>query len=257
MVTGYQDKQFLQNFVILTNKIDAMLSAVTGFVTVPASFAALLALTNSTVADFKVKLAAITGIDESNDRQYIKEYIRVVQQMVDMKVPMSAPVAPVPTGSDSGGSLATGTYYYRFSAIDAAGGESILSNEVNSGARTGPNASVAFAAGVAINGAVSYKAYRGTATGPAGTLVSYPLTASQFTTGFTDTGAAGFAGTTATLPTVPTAVKAVLTDTEFAAAVSTGTKAALLSKVTGDYLDTSGVPPQGISATIDAGAQWL
>jgi hypothetical protein len=90
-----------------------------------------------------------------------------------------------PTASATGGTLATGTYYYRVTAVGAPG-ESLPSNE-RSVSVTGPTASVSLSWN-AFPGATGYRVYRGTA--PFGED-AYQASA---TPTFTDTGAAGTAG---------------------------------------------------------------
>lgn len=110
-------------------------------------------------------------------------------------VAVAAPGAVTPTGSNAGGSLATATYYYKVTAVGDFG-ETTPATEVNSGARTGPNASCALDwADVA--GASSYRVYIGTS--------------SDGQTGYFETTTSSFSHTTqtglvtATVPTVNTA----------------------------------------------------
>jgi hypothetical protein len=97
---------------------------------------------------------------------------------------------PTPTGltgtpSSTGGSLATGTYFYKVTALNATG-ETVPSGEISVPV-TGPTGSVALSWN-AVPGATGYRVYRGTASG--GQNVFYTSGA----TSFTDTGAAGTAG---------------------------------------------------------------
>jgi hypothetical protein len=108
-----------------------------------------------------------------------------------------APVQSAATTSATGGTLAAATYYYKVTALTAAG-ETVGSNE-QSIATSGTTSSnvVTWAA---VTGATGYRVYRGTAA--AGENIYY--TAGNVTT-FTDTGAASTAGSTpvsntATLP---------------------------------------------------------
>ena len=103
-----------------------------------------------------------------------------------------APGTVTPTGSSTGGTLAAATYYYKVTALNAAG-ETVGSPEANV-TTTGATSSVALA-WAAVTGATSYKVYRGTAAG----LESVFYTTA--TNSFTDTGAAATAGT---VPTVNT-----------------------------------------------------
>ncbi|MBA2751596.1 MAG: baseplate J/gp47 family protein [Actinobacteria bacterium] len=99
---------------------------------------------------------------------------------------LSAPTGVTATPSASGGTLASGTYYYKVSALNALG-ETIASAEV-SAVVVGPTGSVSIAWG-AVTGATSYRIYRGTAAGAENTYYT------DAATPFVDTGAAGTAGT--------------------------------------------------------------
>ena len=98
-----------------------------------------------------------------------------------------APSLPVLTGAATGGTLAASAYFYKVSAISAAG-ESEASAEATI-TTTGATSTVTVN-WTAVAGATSYKIYRGTVAG--GQNVFYTST----TNSFTDTGAAGTAGTT-------------------------------------------------------------
>lgn len=114
-----------------------------------------------------------------------------------------APSTPGLTNITTGGTLAAATYYYKVTALTAAG-ETIGSSE-SSVVTTGATSSVGLA-WPAVAGATSYKVYRGTAS--AGQNTYYASAG----TSFTDTGAAGTAGTVpvantanVVVPSVPTA----------------------------------------------------
>lgn len=97
---------------------------------------------------------------------------------------------PTPTGlagtaSTTGGSLATGTYFYVVTALNETG-ETKASSEISVPV-TGPTGSVALSWNPVAR-ATGYRVYRGTSAG--GENVSYTST----TNSFTDTGAAGAAG---------------------------------------------------------------
>lgn len=89
------------------------------------------------------------------------------------------------TASASGGSLATGTYYYEVTAI-GAGGESTVTSEIQK-AVTGPSGKISLIWHAA-PGATSYRIYRGTTAG--GENVYYTSSSNSFI----DTGAAGTSG---------------------------------------------------------------
>lgn len=108
---------------------------------------------------------------------------------------VAAPGTITPTGSNSGGSLATATYYYKVTAVGAFG-ETTPATEVNSGARTGPSASCALA-WAAVPNASSYRIYIGTSSnGQTGYFTST-------TNSFSHTTQTGLV--TATVPTTNTA----------------------------------------------------
>lgn len=98
----------------------------------------------------------------------------------------AAPVANAPTTANTGGTLAAATYYYKVTALNAAG-ESLGSNE-GSVTTTGASSSNTIT-WAAVSGATSYRVYRGTAAGAESTYY-----APGNVTTFTDTGAAGTAG---------------------------------------------------------------
>src|SRR6185437_7647241 len=86
-----------------------------------------------------------------------------------------------PSTATSGGALAAATYFYKITAINAAGFESYVSNEVSQ-VTTGATSTVSLAWS-AVPGAVSYKIYRSTASNAEVFLTSV------VTTSFTDAGA--------------------------------------------------------------------
>jgi len=98
---------------------------------------------------------------------------------------LAAPIGSAGTASSTGGSLATGTYYYEVTAISSAG-ESVGSCEISE-AVTGPTGSVALSWN-AVTGATSYRIYRGTSSGGESTYYTSSSPA------FTDTGASGTSG---------------------------------------------------------------
>lgn len=97
-----------------------------------------------------------------------------------------APTSPVATPSTTGGTLASNTYYYKITALDAAG-ETVGSTEV-SATTTGTTSSVALT-WTAVSGATSYKIYKGTTSNGENAYFT------SGTASFTDTGTAGIAGT--------------------------------------------------------------
>jgi len=104
-----------------------------------------------------------------------------LQKDVDTQVP--APSGLSASASGGGGTLPSGTYYYVVTAIDGAGGETPMSNEVSVAVTLGQNVVLNWTASAY---AVGYKVYRGTAPGAEQLLqgVGIPTT----TNTFTDTG---------------------------------------------------------------------
>jgi len=105
---------------------------------------------------------------------------------IEREEDLPAPTGLVGTASSTGGSLATGTYFYKVTALNA-NGETLPSNEIGV-AVTGPTGSVSLTWG-AVPGATGYRVYRGTSAG--GENVFYAST----TNSFVDTNAAGTPGT--------------------------------------------------------------
>jgi hypothetical protein len=95
----------------------------------------------------------------------------------------------------SGGSCASGTYYYEVTALDGSGGESAPAFEF-SAVVTGPTGSVTLNYTSIASGAVTYRIYRGTSSG--GENVFYTTTNNNT---FTDTCAASSSGTPPTTTT--------------------------------------------------------
>ncbi len=104
-----------------------------------------------------------------------------------INVRLAPPGSLAASPSASGGTLASGTYFYQAIALDAAGGTTVASNEATA-VVTGPNGSVSLTWS-AVTGASSYRVYRGTSSGGENTYYT------SSTNSLTDTGAAGTAGT--------------------------------------------------------------
>lgn len=98
---------------------------------------------------------------------------------------IAAPTLNTATPSTTGGTLAAGTYYYRVTALTAAG-ETTVSNQV-SAVTTGTTSSVALAWG-AVTNATGYRVYRSTAAGSNGAKVGADVLVP--TVSYTDTGTA-------------------------------------------------------------------
>lgn len=103
---------------------------------------------------------------------------------------LAAPTQNAPSTATTGGTLAAATYYYKVSALNAAG-ETLPSGE-QSQVTTGSTSTVTVN-WAAVPGATSYRVYRGTAAGAENVY----FTAGAGATSFVDTGAAGTAGTPA------------------------------------------------------------
>jgi len=116
---------------------------------------------------------------------------------------VSAPTGVVAAGSNSGGSLASATYFFKVCAVAgfaATGlGQSVPSSEVNSGAITGPNGSVTITVGTEPTGALYYALYAGTATGTETFQYTFVGNSTKFTTYVT--GGATPSGTDSTADT--------------------------------------------------------
>ena len=83
---------------------------------------------------------------------------------------LSTPAAPTGTPSSSGGTLLTGSYYYKIVAVDSTGALSAVGAESSAVSVTGPTGSVALS-WTAVSGASSYRIYVG--TGGAGVENTY------------------------------------------------------------------------------------
>lgn len=150
---------------------------------------------------------------------------------------ISAPTLNSATPSISGGSLATGTYYYEITATDSSG-ETTASNE-KTAAVTGPTGSVALSWG-AVTGATGYKIYRGTSSSQENLLVT--TIASGATTTYTDT--------MATPPIVETGWKYKLPwSARNGNTLAIATFLQLGSPVVIEVTDQSGVPFQQLGET--------
>jgi hypothetical protein len=77
---------------------------------------------------------------------------------------LGTPATPTCTPSSSGGTMLTGTYYYKIVAVDSTGSLSVASVESSGASVTGPTGSNAIA-WTATSGASSYRIYVGTASG--------------------------------------------------------------------------------------------
>lgn len=77
---------------------------------------------------------------------------------------VAAPVLTSATGTSTGGSIGAGTYYVKVTA-NTGFGESVVSNEVNTGALTGSTNKITVVVGTEPAGALNYNVYVGTATG--------------------------------------------------------------------------------------------
>ncbi|HEX4774984.1 MAG TPA: hypothetical protein VH234_05715 [Candidatus Saccharimonadales bacterium] len=99
---------------------------------------------------------------------------------------MSAPTGAAVGAATAGGSLTAGTYFYKISAIDGSGGETLPSTEV-SGTTSGGNLTLPISWN-AVQGVISYRIYRGTSSGAENVFYT------SNTNSFSDTGAASTGG---------------------------------------------------------------
>lgn len=156
---------------------------------------------------------------------------------------LAPPTGLAVTKTTTGGAFTAGTYYWVVTAVDSAGGETTVSNEVHI-ALTG-STSTAKLTWNAVVGADHYQIYRGTAAGAENTLVGTVAAGSALT--FTDTGAAGTAAT-------PPAANAanVYNQTQRASIAST---TALNPLLMGDA-DGAGAVNFATTAPVDTTDQW-
>ena len=150
-------------------------------------------------------LAYETGVDTGPDFDNYLDDAPLPRNMTiglrsgaDFVTYLARPGQPTCTASASGGTLATGTYYYiitAFNAIGESGGSIEKSVSV-----TGPTGSVDVSWS-AVTGATSYRVYRSTGTDQSHRQAIYLAAGSS--TSLTDTGSAGSAGSP---PAVPTAI---------------------------------------------------
>jgi hypothetical protein len=106
---------------------------------------------------------------------------------------VSAPTVAV-VGSDSGGALATATYFVYVAAVTGFG-QSAVSTVQSSGARTGPSASVAVTVATEPTGALYYALYVGTVTGIANAHFQTYFTGNVYTLTTYNAAGAVIAGT--------------------------------------------------------------
>ena len=106
---------------------------------------------------------------------------------------VSAPTVAV-VGSDSGGALATNTYFCYVAAV-AGFGQSAVSTVQSSGARTGPSASVAITVSTEPTGGLYYALYVGTVTGIANAHFQTYFTGNTYTLTTYNAAGAVIAGT--------------------------------------------------------------
>lgn len=191
-------------------------------------------------ADIDGLKAAIVGIATAHEveRSFLLRHIsQMVQKLFDLTKPMATPVGPSGgnfTTATSGGSLLDNTaYFFRITAIDRFGNESLPSAEITktTGAAAGADDNTITLKNVAaVDGAASYRVYT--------SLTTAVYTGYQAVTKALLEGATGFvflalaSNVAGTLPTTNGAKTSALSTTEIAAAVATGTFAALLAEVT-------------------------
>lgn len=120
----------------------------------------------------------------------VSRYYLALIKVLDL--PLGPPKNLVAADGGAGGTLAPGTYYYKVTALDGAGGETTASNEAS--VTIAANHKVTLTWNVVPN-AVYYNIYRGTVSNAESVLVSASLPVSQpslgnLTVTFTDDGSA-------------------------------------------------------------------
>lgn len=229
MPVHYTHQKFIDNFIILVNTVNSFLTSTTS----PTSHDALLDATSDTIASYKTQLDAITGISEVNQRPYIAELKRVVDQLKDYRITITQPAASgALTDAGAGGTLLEDTtYYYVITAVDPDGVESTPSVQFSQATANDNNNThkMQFPAYGGVRGAASYRVYRSTTTGvfTAGYVAATKSALEGGT--FEDTGAAL---TVASPPDVNLATTRVLIDADIAAAkADTAETTTLLNRV--------------------------
>lgn len=200
------------------------------------------AISPSTVAGIKTALDALV-VHETN-KNYIRQIKNAVQRLSEFQYPMLTPTTPSGsnvTTATTGGSLDDSTtYYFRISAIDQDGNESLASTEGSkaTGAAGAANDNTITLKNLTqIVGAASYRVYF---SDTSDTYTGYQAAAAadiEGSSGFTITALAD--NVAGTIPTTNSAHSYILSVNEIAAAVDTGTFAALRGKVSSDLNDTS------------------
>jgi hypothetical protein len=128
-----------------------------------------------------VASGTVISADAITEEGEIIEFLTTESGTTDTQV--AAPGTVTPTPSTSGGTLATGTYYYRVTAYNEFG-ETTGSTEISQ-AVTGPTGSVALD-WADVTGADGYRVYRATSAGATGLRIY-----SGATSAYTDDGDAG------------------------------------------------------------------
>lgn len=193
-------------------------------------------------ADIDGLQAAIVGIATAHsvEREYLLRHIsQMTRKLFDLTKPMATPVTPSGgnlTTATSGGALLDNTaYFFRITAIDRFGNESLPSaqgTKSTGAAATADDNTITIKNMAAVDGAASYRVYFSATTGVYTGYQTATVAELEGSGGKTIADLA--ANTTGSLPTVNNAKTAALSTTEIAAAISTGTFASLLSKVTAE-----------------------
>lgn len=210
------------NFANVEGLSDAKIAAIS-----PADIATL----RSTIEN----IATAHGTEKDFLLRHISQF---VQKLYDLTRPMATPVTPSGgnfTTAQTGGAIADGgSVYARVSAIDRFGNESLAGPEqsVATPGNTGNDNTVTLKNMAAVDGAASYRIYVSKTSATYTGYQTATLAELEGASGKTITDlSANVAGS---LPTVNNAKTAALSTTEIAAAISTGTFASLLSKITGE-----------------------
>lgn len=156
------------------------------------------------------------GAVSIQEQNILRNLIIMLNKFNLIKINLGTPIPgalSAAAGGGGGSNIANGTYYFKITAIDASGNETIAGNEVSttlSGGTT--NNQAIFAAATNVVGAASYRVYRSTTSGSYSGY--YTRTTTQFGAGWTDNGIS-LTGTSAP-PTTSTAYYTPLQDSQVA-----------------------------------------
>lgn len=194
----------------------------------------------ATIATLRTAVEGIATAHSTTKDFLLRHSSQMLQKLNDLTRPMATPVAPSGgnlTTATSGGSLLDNTtYYFKVTAVDIFGNESLPSAQVSKAtgaAATADDNLIVLKNMAAIDGAVSYRLYPSLTTGVfTSGYVSVTVAAIEGSTGYSFLTMSGL--TANTIPTVNNAFTSALSYTEIVDAIGVGTFASLLSKVTAE-----------------------